>query len=140
MVPYKSLNQIADSAGYAVDAFLFVQRGLEFTVRRIHGEEPARAVYEDDPATPDTPHSRHISGQELCLGLCDFAKREYGLMARSVLARWRVQRSEDFGRIVFAMVDGGLMHKTQEDTIADFIDVFSFDEAFSPSLQLNENA
>lgn len=137
MVPYKSLNQIADSAGYAVDAFLFVQRGLEFTVRRIHGEEPARAVFEDDP---DTPHNRHISGQELCLGLCDFAKREYGLMARSVLARWRVHRSEDFGRIVFAMVDGGLMHKTHEDTIADFIDVFSFDEAFSPSLQLSENA
>jgi uncharacterized repeat protein (TIGR04138 family) len=137
MVPHKSLNQIAQSAGYAVDAFLFVQRGLEFTVIRTHGEAPAPAGLGDDQ---DTPHSRHVSGQQLCLGLRDFAKREYGLLARSVLERWRVHRSEDFGRIVFAMVDGGLMHKTHEDTIADFIDVFSFDEAFSPSLQLSENA
>jgi uncharacterized repeat protein (TIGR04138 family) len=136
-VPLKSLNQIAENNGYPVDAFLFVQRGLDFTVKRIHGEEPERAVYEE---TEEVPQSRHISGQELCLGLRDFAKREYGLLARGVLARWRINHSEDFGRIVFAMVKGGLMHKTQEDTIADFIDVFHFEEAFSEPLLLGENA
>ena len=73
------------------------------------------------------------------MGLRDFAKREYGLLARSVLARWNIHHSEDFGRIVFAMVNGGLMHKTQDDTIADFIDVFRFDEAFSKPLLLSEN-
>jgi len=134
----KSLKQIAQDAGYAVEAFLFVQRGLEFTVKRTHGAEPKQAVAEeyDDP----DQSGRHVSGQQLCLGLRDFAKKEYGLLARSVLARWRIHRSEDFGRIVFAMIDGGLMHKTDEDTLEDFIEVFSFDEAFSERLLLGGNA
>jgi uncharacterized repeat protein (TIGR04138 family) len=137
-VPLKSLNQIAEEAGYPVDAFLFIQRGLDFTVKRIHGEEPAATAYVDEDE--EIPQSRHVSGQQLCLGLRDFAKREYGLLARSVLARWNINHSEDFGRIVFAMIQGGLMHKTQEDTIADFIDVFQFDQAFSSPLLLGENA
>ena len=136
-MPLKSLNDIAEKAGYPVDAFMFVQRGLDFTIKRIHGEEPARPLY--DPDDQDAP-SRHISGQQLCLGLRDFAKREYGLLARGVLDRWNIHHSEDFGRIVFAMVNAGLMHKTQEDTIDDFIDVFRFDEAFSKPLLLSENA
>lgn len=132
----KSLKQIAREAGYAVDAFLFVQRGLDFTVKRIHGEEQAHAVALDEDQACS---SRHVSGQQLCMGLRDFAKREYGLLARSVLARWRVNASEDFGRIVFAMVDAGLMHKTAEDTLDDFVNVFSFEEAFAERLLLGEN-
>lgn len=132
----KSLKEIARDAGYAVDAFLFVQRGLDFTVKRIHGQEQAHAVELDDDASGS---SRHVSGQQLCIGLRDFAKREYGLLARSVLARWRVNASEDFGRIVFAMVDAGLMHKTADDTLDDFVNVFSFEEAFAERLLLGEN-
>ena len=143
-MPVKSLNQIAQKAGYPVDAFLFIQRGLDFTVKRIHGEDPvesvsvAQSLLDDDEDS--IPKSRHVSGQQLCLGLRDFAKREYGLLALSVLARWNIHHSEDFGRIVFAMVDGGMMHKTQNDTIDDFIDVFKFDQAFSSPLLLGENA
>lgn len=37
----------------------------------------------------------------------------------------------DFGKIVFAMVESGIMHKTPEDNIEDFRDVFDFDEAFT---------
>jgi uncharacterized repeat protein (TIGR04138 family) len=133
----QSLNLIAEKAGFKVDAFLFVQRGLDFTVRGIHGESPKRAVLDDDDIENS---SRHISGQDLCLGLRDFAKKEYGLLAKGVLARWRVHCSEDFGRIVFAMVDAGLMYKTHEDRLEDFAGVFDFDEAFSRPLLLGENA
>jgi uncharacterized repeat protein (TIGR04138 family) len=139
-VPAKNLKQIADAAGFDIGAFLFVQRGLEFTVKRIHGEEPRRPDPDVDADGEEIPSSRHVSGRQLCMGLRDFAKREYGLLARSVLTRWRVQRSEDFGRIVFAMVDAGLMHKTADDRLEDFADVFSFDEAFSEHLLLGENA
>jgi uncharacterized repeat protein (TIGR04138 family) len=51
-------------------------------------------------------------------------------MARTVLHRWNIKRTEDFGKIVFAMVDLGLMRKTEEDTIRDFEGVFDFHEAF----------
>ena len=73
---------------------------------------------------------RHISGQQLCLGLRDHAIERYGLMAPVVLEHWNVRRTEDFGRIVFAMIEGGLMSRTDEDTMEDFRSVFHFDEAF----------
>ena len=107
---------------------MFVQRGLDFTVRREHGEAPDVDV-PTDPEVDDQP-SRHVSGEQLCLGLRDFALQQYGLLAGTVLRRWRIQRCEDFGRIVFAMVEAGMMHKTDDDTIADFVNAFSFREAF----------
>ena len=59
-------------------------------------------------------------------------------MARSVLRRFKIYATEDFGHLVFAMVDSGVMRKTDEDSIADFIDVYDFSEAFANELQLSQ--
>ncbi|MEM8739207.1 MAG: Minf_1886 family protein [Planctomycetota bacterium] len=120
-----ALAEAVNSTRYPLDAFVFVQRGLDFTVRRAHGE-----LEEDyDPDDPDQP-SRHVTGQMLCEGLRDFALQQYGLLAGTVLRRWRITECEDFGHIVFAMVQSGMMHKTEDDTLDDFHNVFSFREAF----------
>ena len=78
-------------------------------------------------------HRRHISGQELCTAVRDLAAREYGLMAKEVLNEWGIDSTETIGRIVFALVAAKKMTKTDEDTLADFDNVFNFDEAFSPA-------
>lgn len=127
-MPEINLNQLAKKAGYPVEAFLFVQRGLDYTVRRLHGAPSEGPGFEDeDPATS----SRHVSGRQLCHGLREFAVSEYGLLARVVLNRWKVRGSEDFGRIVFAMVESGIMHKTDRDSMDDFANVFTLDDAFA---------
>lgn len=128
----KDLRAIARESRYPLAAFLFVQRGLDYTVRRLHGE----AAGEEDPAAQE---SRHVTGQDLCYGLRDFAVEQYGLLARTVLRRWRIDRCEDFGRIVFLMVDAGLMHKNEQDSLDDFVDVFDFTDAFTPTLSLSES-
>lgn len=127
------LANLANQTRYTLDAYVFVQQGLDFTSRRLHGAPP------DDPDDEAIDASRHVSGEDLCLGLRDYAIDQYGLLARTVLRRWNVNSCEDFGRIVFAMVDHGLMHKTDEDDISDFVDVFDFEEAFCPALQVSEN-
>lgn len=129
-MPEIDLNQIASQSDYPLDAFVFVQRGLDHTVRHTHGEW-------DEAGDPEQD-SRHVSGRQLCHGLRDFAVEQYGLMARSVLSRWGVLRCEDFGRIVFEMVEAGLMRRTDEDSLDDFVDVFEFREAFSPDLMLSD--
>lgn len=127
------LAEAVKSTRYPLDAFVFVQRGLDYTVRREHGE----LADDFDPEDDDQP-SRHVTGRMLCEGLRDFALRQYGLLAGTVLRRWRVTRCEDFGHIVFAMVESGMMHKTDDDSIEDFQDVFSFREAFGKApLALN---
>lgn len=106
---------------YPHDAFVFVQEGLEFTVQQVYGRDTMNRE----------PGACHVTGDELCHGLRDYAIRKYGLMARSVLAHWNIVRTEDFGRIVFAMVDAGLWSRTDEDSLEDFRGVYGFDEAFS---------
>ena len=120
------LIAVAKTTKYPPGAFEFVQLGLEFTVSRLHGK-----LRPDQEAG-----SRHVSGQDLCQGLRDYALAQYGLLARTVLKRWQITRTEDFGQIVFAMVDAGLMHKNQDDSIRDFVDVYDFAEAFPATLNL----
>jgi uncharacterized repeat protein (TIGR04138 family) len=138
----KDLITVARETKYPLDAFHFVQRGLDFTVRRIHGEPPAPppgAAASKGKGDPEVEvGNRHVSGHALCHGLRDFAIQEYGLLARTVLRRWHINCCEDFGKIVFAMVDANLMRKTDEDSIRDFVDVFDFNEAFAPGVQLSE--
>lgn len=113
-------DKIKRKFGYITpEALEFVRQGLSHTVQTIHGD-----VAPDDD-------SRNVSGQQLCLGLRDFAIKQYGLLARTVLGRWGINRTDDFGRIVFAMIDLGLMRKTDDDSMEDFRGVYDFEEAFA---------
>jgi len=113
-------NEILGSVPYPIEAFAFVREGLSFSVEQVHNDPDAMA--EED---------RHITGQQLCLGLRDLAISRWGLLAPIVLEHWHIRRTFDFGRIVFAMIDAGLMTKTASDTLDDFHAVFDFDEAFA---------
>ena len=116
----KTLKQIAEESRYPIDAFHFVRRGLDYTVQRFHKNPQATEEKE-----------RHVNGRELCQGLREYAMERYGLLARMLLRRWNIQRTDDFGRIVFAMVEGGLMHATENDSLRDFEQVYDFDEVFN---------
>lgn len=118
--------QVIRTTPYPPDAYAFLQRGLEFSSKRIHGEQPS----------DDTESSRHISGAELACGLRDMAILEYGLLARFVLLQWRIQRTRDFGEMVFALINAGLMRKTDEDSVVDFDEVYDFATAFPNELVL----
>lgn len=110
-----TVEQVAASVGvYPIEAYDFVQKGLHYTVGAAHGplKEPRQ--------------NRHVSGQQLALGLRSYAQIQWGLMARAVLVKWHITTTFDFGRIVFAMVEGGILHKTDDDGIEDFRNVFDF--------------
>lgn len=114
-------DEVLRSAGpYPMEAINFVREGLGFTVQMMHDDPEALQELE-----------RHVNGRELCLGLRDFAIQQYGLLAPSVLRHWRIHRTDDFGRIVFALIHAGVMSKTPDDTTEDFRGVYDFDEAFS---------
>ena len=129
--PGNDLLRVLSKAGpYPLAAFTFVQEGLSFTVERVH--DRAASEQADPMALAGTAPDRHVSGQQLCLGLRDHAIEQYGLLARSVLAHWHIHRTEDFGRIVFAMIEAGAMSKNPNDTLDDFCGVYDFEEAFHP--------
>ena len=119
-------SALEKNAPYPMEAFAFVREGLDHTVRGLHGELPEGPLDEEDV------HDRHVDGGQLSLGLLHFAIRKYGLMAENVLSHWNITRTDDFGRIVFAMIEQGLMSKTDEDDLEDFFGVRPFSTAFAP--------
>jgi uncharacterized repeat protein (TIGR04138 family) len=123
--PAKSLQEVVQEVGvYPVEAYVFVQQGLQYTVQKIHAEVI-------DPSV-----SRHVSGRDLCQGLREFALKQWGLMARTVLTRWNVTCTMDFGRIVFAMVEHDLLQKTETDRVEDFRNVYDFAIAFERDFRI----
>ena len=73
---------------------------------------------------------RHVSGQELAEGVRRLALDRFGPLARTVLEHWGIHDTDDVGRVVFAMVEQGILIKQDGDQPEDFADVYDFEEAF----------
>ncbi len=101
---------------YAADAYQFVREGLDHTLKMLKKQ--------------GRTSMRHVRGQELLEGLRQYAIEQFGPLAKTVLEYWGVRRCEDFGEIVFNMVDSGILGKSDEDTRADFKGGYDFEEAF----------
>ncbi|MGH7508735.1 MAG: Minf_1886 family protein [Gemmatimonadales bacterium] len=78
---------------------------------------------------------RHVTGAELCWACRDFARQQYGLLARVVLAHWGITRTEDIGRIVYILVEVGLLVTQPGDAEFDFEAVYQFADAFGDSYE-----
>ena len=101
---------------YHRDAYYFVREALDYTQKTV-GTDTRKRI-------------RHVTGQELLAGIRAFALQQFGPMARTVLEEWGVHRGEDFGEIVFNMIEVGWLAKTNKDSRADFEHGYDFDEAF----------
>jgi uncharacterized repeat protein (TIGR04138 family) len=104
---------------YELAAYLFIYEALAYTQKAL-GRDGASL----------TPSQRHITGQELLNGIREYAAQMFGPLAPTVFRSWRVRRTEDFGEIVFNLVERGLLGKTESDAREDFADGFDFDHAF----------
>src|SRR5437899_1033410 len=115
------LEVVRRDARYSYEAYEFVFAALDHTQKllgRVPGQESG------DPG----PH-HHVNGRELLDGIRDLARREFGLMARTVFHLWGIDRTDDFGEIVFNLVESKLMSKTEEDCRTDFHAIYDLDEA-----------
>jgi uncharacterized repeat protein (TIGR04138 family) len=111
------LEQIlAQDPRYSREAYFFVREALDFTQKLAikGGREQVR----------------HVTGQELLDGIREFALQQYGPMTALLLGEWGLTRCEDFGELVFNMVEAGLLAKTKKDSREDFKGGYDFDEAF----------
>ena len=57
-------------------------------------------------------------------------------MARTVFHRWGIDRTDDFGEIIFSLVEASLMSKTPTDTRHDFHDVYDLDQVLVRDYQI----
>ena len=106
-----------DDPRYDTGAYVFMRQALDHTLTGIKKEEKTGA-------------HRHVTGQELCEGIRDYALDQFGPMALKLLQSWGIESTEDFGQIVFNLVEFGIFGKTESDCIEDFNRVYDFEEVF----------
>jgi len=124
---------VRQDSRYAYEAYEFVFYALHHT-QKLLGREPPPDHDGREPHPGGEPH-HHVSGPELLHGIRDLALREFGRMARTVFRMWGIDRTDDFGEIVFNLIEGGLMSKTSEDDRHDFRSVYDLDRALVQGFQ-----
>lgn len=114
---------------YAYEAYEFIFAALEHTQKTI-GRGVAEPTRENEAA------AKHVAGAELVRGACNLAKNEFGRMARVVFQMWGINSTDDFGSIVFNLIDANLLTKTDADSRDDFHNLFDFDEALKNGFEI----
>jgi uncharacterized repeat protein (TIGR04138 family) len=106
---------------YAPEAVNFLRLALQ------------RAADHFDKSDPQLPENRrHLSGAEVLEGVRLVGLELFGPLAPLVFAQWGVHRTEDWGEIVFLLVEAGLLKKTDRDSRSDFAHGYPFESAFRP--------
>jgi uncharacterized repeat protein (TIGR04138 family) len=125
---------LAEDPRYKIEAYQFVGAGLEYAqdVLGLGRPGPARkrrGASAKRVGEKSAPPVRHVSGQELCWALKQLAHRQYGFMAKLVLASWGIHSTTDFGTIVYNLIRIGKMSKSDHDRREDFDNVYDFEQA-----------
>ena len=114
---YNRLEEIIKKdTRYKLDAYEFVLKALWYTQENLK-------------------RKGHVTANELLAGIREFGLEQYGPMTRTVFGHWGVETTQDFGEIVFNMVENGLLGKTETDSRKDFKDIYNFEEAFDAKKQ-----
>ena len=113
----EALDRItAKDSRYHREAYVFLREALDHTQRGVNKANQGQ--------------TRHVSGQELLEGIRQYAITQFGPMTLTVFEEWGVRRCEDFGELVFNLVEHGLLSKTENDSRADFQNGYDFQAAF----------
>lgn len=102
-------------------AYFLVREALDFTVDRLAKEGEGE--------------KRHVSGRELLEGFRDYLIQEYGPMSATLLKDWGISKCRHVGEIVFLFIESGIFGKQDSDTLEDFDEIFTFEEAFTAPFQ-----
>lgn len=112
---------------YKFDAYFFVRDALDFTTKSLGKTHAAGSV------------PKHVSGKELLEGIRQFVLQEYGPMSLTVLDSWGIRKTDDFGEIVFNLVNSGKLGCTDEDKKEDFANGYNFEKVFQEPFMPQDN-
>ncbi|MFN6130462.1 MAG: Minf_1886 family protein [Planctomycetota bacterium] len=118
---------------YHLDAYQFVRESLAY----------AQNVMKMPPHTGEGDEGksdRHLTGQQLCQAIREYAIDQYGYLAKTVLNSWGIYNTGDFGEIVYNLIRIKEMRKSKSDRREDFDNQFDFDTAFAPRFELASDA
>jgi uncharacterized repeat protein (TIGR04138 family) len=130
---------LASDKRYKFEAYVFVFESLNYAHEKLGlGQEhpPEEEAQPETRKGASKKAERHLTGQQLCDAVRQYALEQYGLMAKAVLNSWGVKNTGDIGNIVFNLIEAGQMRKTKQDRREDFDNVFDFEKALVRDVQI----
>ncbi len=124
---------LREDTRFSLEAYQFIRDALQYA----HSVLGMGAL--DDPELEIGEEGiveRHLTGQQLCQAIRSYAIEQYGYMAQTVLNSWGIERTGDFGDIVYNLIRINLMKKSEDDRREDFDDVYDFDEVFRDDFRI----
>ena len=134
-----SLYQIVNQdPRYPVEAYWFVREALAYAADSMElcSESFDDPELEIEMATHRARRERHLTGQQLCEAIRQYAVNQFGYMAKVVLKNWNIDKTSCFGDIVYNMISVGIMKKSSEDKRSHFDGVYLFDEVFQNEFEI----
>lgn len=114
---------------YSYEAYQFVCDAVNYTQDRLG------RVLDDDDRDVDRDVDQHVSGGELLRGACSLAVQEYGLMAPVVFKLWGIRNTDDFGEMVFRLIEAERLSKSDRDDPDDFRELFDIEKALAEEFE-----
>ena len=128
---------------YPLDAYVFVREALSYASNVLNLGSESPPMEQEVQLDLESPHEeleplteRHLTGQELCDAIRLYALNEFGFMARLVLEKWGITKTQHFGDIVYNMIEVGLMKKSPKDSRSHFDDVYEFADVFERDFEV----
>ncbi|MBI4309172.1 MAG: hypothetical protein HY591_02455 [Candidatus Omnitrophica bacterium] len=97
---------------YHPEAYEFVMEALSYTQKKFK-------------------KSKHVAGSELVEGIKALMLHKFGPMVLTVLNFWGIKTTDDFGNIVFNLVEHKILSKDTQDHYESFKNVYDFEEVFN---------
>ena len=119
-----SVRNHATPRTYHPMAYKFVFSALRFTQEQLGRDRSTEAT-------------GHISGPELLDGIRRLGLQHFGMMSIVVFKTWGIHSTDDFGKIVFQLIEAGEMRKTDDDQLDDFLGVYDFGKVFQDDYTLD---
>ena len=98
-------------ARYHPESYEFVMEALHFTQKKLK-------------------RVKHVSGPELLQGIKQVLLNKFGPLTRTVLKYWGINQTDDFGNIVFNLVEYKILSKNEQDHYDSFKNAYDFEEVF----------
>ena len=109
---YTIIEEICDKdPRYKQESYEFVMEALSYAQKRLS-------------------RAKHVSGMELLEGIKELLLERFGPMTMPVLKCWGIQTTQDFGNIVFNLVQNKILNQNEEDSFEIFKNGYNFEEVF----------
>lgn len=121
---HPDLERLVESdTTWPYEAYEFVLNALDHAAAKSQAMEDTFSA--EGTEADNAGASSHVDGKQIALAARELAQQEFGQMAPVVFHQWGIRATLDLGRIIFKLIEIGLLNQNEGDSLEDFEGVYA---------------